>query len=298
MKFTYIANYRLPTEKAHGIQIAKTCEALGKLVDLTLVYPTRKNYIKEDLFGYYGIERTFKTQVVKCPDFSNQSKLPVLIKSLISSLILSFKSPSADVYYTRDELVAFLKNAVLELHKFSKIKQFLYPKRIVAISGILKNELNGDVIVARDGVDLEMFNVSDNKGDLILYTGQTWKGNKMPDNLTWVKNKPLKEIPKWLSQAKILILPNNNKDPYTSPMKMFEYMASGRPIVASNIPAIREVLNENNAMLVRPDCIDKGIQLLLNDEELGKRLAKQARIDVEQYTLDKRAEKIIEFIKK
>jgi glycosyltransferase involved in cell wall biosynthesis len=36
-------------------------------------------------------------------------------------------------------------------------------------------------------------------------------------------------------------------------MKLFEYMASGRPIVASRIPSITEVLSEQDATLVSPD---------------------------------------------
>lgn len=295
MKLTYIANYRLPTEKAHGIQIAKTCEALGKLVDLTLVYPKRKNDIKEDVFEYYGVEKTFKTQIVRCPEFRwLGEKLSFLVKTFVCAIILSLKAPKADIYYTRDELIAFFKNAVFECHKYSKIKSFLYPKRIVAISQVLADKFK-NAVVARDGVDLKMFDIEGEKGDLIIYTGQTWKGTKMPSNITWIKNKPYKEIPKYLKQAKMLILPNTNKDPYTSPMKMFEYMASGVPIVATNIPAIREVLNENNAVLIEPDNLDEGIRRL-EDEELGKKLAEQARKDVEQHTWDKRAEIILNFL--
>ena len=40
---------------------------------------------------------------------------------------------------------------------------------------------------------------------------------------------------------------------WMSPLKMFEYMAAARPIVASDLPALREVLNENNALLIPPD---------------------------------------------
>ena len=51
MKILYIANARIPTEKAHGIQIIKTCEAFvefGHKVELVL--PWRFNRIKENIF--------------------------------------------------------------------------------------------------------------------------------------------------------------------------------------------------------------------------------------------------------
>ena len=41
-----------------------------------------------------------------------------------------------------------------------------------------------------------------------------------------------------------------------SPMKMFEYMAAGRAIVTSDLPVIREVLNEKNAVFCEPDVLE------------------------------------------
>jgi glycosyltransferase involved in cell wall biosynthesis len=81
---------------------------------------------------------------------------------------------------------------------------------------------------------------------------------------------------------------------------MFEYMASGRAIVSADLPSIREVLNEANAMLV-----DAGeweavvgnwklaIEALLADEPRRLALGVQARRDVEQLTWVKREERIL-----
>jgi len=56
--------------------------------------------------------------------------------------------------------------------------------------------------------------------------------------------------------ATILALPNRSSaisERYTSPLKLFEYLALGRPIVASDLPSIREVLGPETAVLVPPD---------------------------------------------
>ncbi len=53
-KLIYIANARIPTEKAHGLQTMTMCEAFAlKGFNLQLILPRRFNSIKEDPFKYY-----------------------------------------------------------------------------------------------------------------------------------------------------------------------------------------------------------------------------------------------------
>jgi len=115
--------------------------------------------------------------------------------------------------------------------------------------------------------------------------------------------KPHNLIPRYLKAFDILTMPfpyNQHYAFYMSPLKLFEYMASKRPIVAADLPAIREILNENNAVLVKADSVQslsEGIKKLLEDENLAKKLSEQAFRDVQNYTWKKRAENIFEFIK-
>lgn len=102
-----------------------------------------------------------------------------------------------------------------------------------------------------------------------------------------------------LRRADVLVLPNlpsRMSETYTSPLKLFEYMASGRPIVASDLPALREVLRpDENAVLVAPgdaDALAAGIRRVAGDPALASRLAAQARRDVAEYTWDRRAERL------
>src|SRR3989339_619583 len=69
-KLIYIANIRLPTEKAHGSQIMKTCESLARQgVQVELLVPRRHNTIVTDPFEYYGVERNFTITRLRCIDF-------------------------------------------------------------------------------------------------------------------------------------------------------------------------------------------------------------------------------------
>lgn len=121
-------------------------------------------------------------------------------------------------------------------------------------------------------------------------------------NYKIILHVPYNKIPYYLKSSDILIM-NYPKTIhyayYMSPLKLFEYMASGQPIVASNLPSIREILNENNAILVKPDDPEDlawGIKKILADKKLADRISKQAYQDVQKYTWGKRAREIIRFI--
>ncbi|MBM3120928.1 MAG: glycosyltransferase family 4 protein [Chloroflexi bacterium] len=72
-----------------------------------------------------------------------------------------------------------------------------------------------------------------------------------------------------------------------SPMKTFEYLATGRAIVASDLPVFREVLNSGNAVLLPPDHAAAWVQALENlqqDTVRREQLGRQARLDAGQYS--------------
>ncbi len=86
---------------------------------------------------------------------------------------------------------------------------------------------------------------------------------------------------------------------WTSPMKVFEYMASGRPIVISDLPVLREVLRPDvDALMVPPedpDALIAALERLRDDPELGNRLAASALERVRtQFTWELRARRILE----
>lgn len=78
-----------------------------------------------------------------------------------------------------------------------------------------------------------------------------------------------------------------------SPMKMFEYMAAGRAILSSDLPVLREVLNETNAAFCAADELSSwktGLQALLNDPARRQAIGIQAKMDAQRYSWKSRAE--------
>jgi glycosyltransferase involved in cell wall biosynthesis len=116
-----------------------------------------------------------------------------------------------------------------------------------------------------------------------------------------------KEMPCYLNACDILVSPHRNMADgqrfFGSPIKLFEYMAMGKPIVASKVGQLEEIfVNERNALLVPADDAEKladAILRLASDKSLRERLGGQARIDlINNYTWGHNAKRVIEAYKK
>ena len=191
----------------------------------------------------------------------------------------------------------------VDLNNFQKLKQKLdlaENKKVILYSGHLYDWKGAQVLA-----DASEFLSDDCE---VIFIGGTdldiknFKNKNKNKKIKILGYKNPKLIPEYLESADVLILPNSAKDEkskWTSPMKLFEYMASGRPIIASDLPNIKEVLNENNAIFFKPDNsqdLAKKIESVLNNKNLVDKISQQAYQDVKNYTWDKRAEKILEFI--
>lgn len=86
---------------------------------------------------------------------------------------------------------------------------------------------------------------------------------------------------------------------WMSPMKLFEYMATGRPIVASDLPVLGEILtDQENALLVPPADLDAwrdAVVRLIEEPALGRRLGETARRQqIDHHSWDARARAVLE----
>ena len=127
---------------------------------------------------------------------------------------------------------------------------------------------------------------------------------KGPSNVILTGFEPPAQIPLYQAAADVVVLPataDHDISAYTSPLKLFEYMASRRPIVASDLPVLKEILRDGeNALFFserNAEALAGKIKTLLQDKELAFRLADRAFRDVQTLSWEERAQRILEFIK-
>ncbi|HYO15859.1 MAG TPA: glycosyltransferase [Thermoanaerobaculia bacterium] len=97
-----------------------------------------------------------------------------------------------------------------------------------------------------------------------------------------VRRQPRERIPRFLALADVVVSPRAYGD--NLPLKIFDYLAAGKPIVATDIPAHRAELDESRALLVQPWApeLASGIVRLLRDPTLAASLAAAGRAYAER----------------
>ncbi|WP_416675830.1 glycosyltransferase [Egbenema bharatensis] len=121
-------------------------------------------------------------------------------------------------------------------------------------------------------------------------------------NVQLIGHVPQSDLPTYLYAADVLLLPTSQTWQLantTSPLKLFDYMAVKKPIVASALPTIQTILRDrHNALLAQPDdplSFQEAITTLIDHPSIAQTLANQAYQDVQQYTWEKRADRILQF---
>lgn len=111
---------------------------------------------------------------------------------------------------------------------------------------------------------------------------------------------PPREVPARLAQADIFLLPAlaQGRMPYAGHQKLYEYLASRRPVVASRLPSVAEdVADGETALLVEPgepEALVRAIERLLEDPGLARRLAEAGYRLARRFTWRARARRLIE----
>ena len=379
MPFLYINHSRIPTEKAHGINIVSMCEFFyAKDGDFKLIVPNIGNNIKVSIVNYYGLKSEFP--IKKLPTISalrwesilGQLAFWVQFSSFYISVFfyLLFKSRKDTIVYTRDHLASLLwflgYKVVYECHSIPKKQKVffsltrLFYKTVVISAGLQKYFLQQGfkqekIFIAPDAVKLEKFDIDIPTGQarqklalpenkkIICYCGKFKTMNmdkgihdilkslkylsediiflavggsdkdiehyqnivkdlKVDQRVIFIGHVAQGDLAYYQKAADILLMPfpyHKHYAEFMSPIKMFEYMASQKPIVTSDLPTIREVLNENNSLFCRsdnPEDLSKKIKYIFNNPEHTLSIAKQAHKDVQKFSWSNRVQSILDFI--
>lgn len=372
MKIRYVTTARIPTTKANGFQIAKTCEALASRdCDVELVIPGKYrspvDWRGKDVFEHYSIRKNFRISPVWVPPFLFLGNFGIFLQNIYFFFVAGIKSifiSKETIVYSRQPLVLipallFGRRAVFESHEgkwtLSVRLGVLLGLRIITITrasmdmyvflGVKKERLS----FAPDAVDVSLFSDLptrqesrkkygiDENAFVAMYAGSfalyEWKGfdvfldasneitkpiafyavgglpseiekleaGKKYRNVVFIGQKNQREIPALLSAADVLVIPNKKgnevSELHTSPMKLFEYMAAGKPIVASKIPSLLEIVDETSAVIVEPNdplALARGIEKVYEDRAFASAIAAQAKARSRAYSWDERAKGMIE----
>src|SRR5690606_38797402 len=131
---------------------------------------------------------------------------------------------------------------------------------------------------------------------------QRWIEHGMPEErFLYAGQVPPDRVPVYLSAFDVCAMPHPYMEHFarhTSPLQLFEYMASKRPIVASDLPGFSEVLTDADSRLLVPpsdvDALAAAIPRLRDDPALRERLANKAyEMVMAHYTWEARAQYIL-----
>jgi glycosyltransferase involved in cell wall biosynthesis len=262
---------------------------------ISVVYK-RKCFFEAHQFRYEGFLQTFIYHVlVKCGVRSGNGRIVNISKSLLEQW----------GKHGIDKNKMFVAHDSVNINKFHKNipKQLArsklgidVEKPIVVYTGSLNpskgvdvlvkcaNRLNGITFIIVGGQQVEVAKLSKlAKNKNVIFTGHVSPS----------------EVPIYQAAADVLALPNTKGsiiDDVTSPMKLFEYIASEKPIVATNMPSILEILTHNYNALISPASDDskfaENIETLIQNKNLAEFLTKNARKDLEGYSWDARVKYI------
>jgi glycosyltransferase involved in cell wall biosynthesis len=392
-KLIYISLMRLPTEKAHGLQIMQNCEAFaqaGYQVELWVARRWNTHTMRQiqNVYAYYGVQPVFTIRRIPIVDIMplafgipRLERIPFYIQIITYLVMMTLRMlvTRADVYYTRDEALAFMlgwlkprTSLAYEAHLFSPSRRggWLQAQVVrrcgstIAITPKLRDDLIAQrgadparVLVAHDGIRaarfahlpthaaarqhltwdknafivgfvgrLHMLNVDKGIGTLVEALAQVdnttlalvggpddmaealrarWLEMGLPDErFLYAGHVPPDDVPRYLAAFDVCAMPHPHTTQfanYTSPLKLFEYMAAGRAIVASDLPGWADVVqHEINALLVPAGDVTElahAIQRLQSDAALRERLGAAARERAMQhYTWAARAARILQHL--
>jgi len=144
------------------------------------------------------------------------------------------------------------------------------------------------------GVEFYVVGVSSQNLERIVTT------TPVPSNVNIVKRVDASKAAQYQLAADMLLLPQESLQSQ-SPLKLYEYIAAGQPIIATNLEPIREVLeHEKSALLATPsshESFAEQINKLKSNPDMGRTLAANAQQRIGNWSWERRGEQIADLVR-
>ncbi len=211
MHISYITYARMPTEKAHGLQIASMCAAFVENGhEVELITPAFQNPITESVAEYYKLRHSFPHTMVPSWDFVANTKKPTPLHHYLSELSFALKClfvklPHDTVVYTRSSLLVPIFSfrgyrVICEEHFWPQSGSWLHAQFLKRATCVPCNSEGthkacvahglSNSFVAPNAIDETMFEVVETKAEartrlglpqdaiILMYVGalESWKG--------------------------------------------------------------------------------------------------------------------------
>ncbi|MSR71026.1 glycosyltransferase [Candidatus Kaiserbacteria bacterium] len=364
MKLYYIANARMPAEKAYAIQIAKMCEAFVEAgVDVTLVVPRRAT--PGALREYYGLRTGVPLLYLPAlGSLYRRGRVGFLLSSLVFMLgyvlYLGVKRLRGErfVAYSVDmdtfsfvPLALFLPRPFVEMHgpkPSTLLTRFFFRRaRIIATNTLIADSIaktfgtkSDRLQVEPNGVDASVLETIVSKeaareklglpadAPFALYAGRFygWKELGILSEASRISPLPIavvggtqgefervtgasaerlqffgecapQDVPLWLAAADVLLVlgstRNESSSRYTTPMKVYEYFAARRPVVAAATPALQSFIPTDAVTWYEPDNAGSLCAAIAQAQHAD---TARALAEARAHTWQHRAERILTFI--
>ena len=263
------------------------------------------------------IQRFFLYNIVKRIEYFNlkNSYLIVVVSEVLKSNLLKIGIPNRKIIVNPNGVdTGIFYPEIVFSEKCKNLRKELCikrDKRLIGFSGTFGpwhgiTQLTDAIkMIIEGGLDLNIH-------FLIIGNGSELKKN-MEKNLSLYKEVAFtgmvaySEIKYYLAICDVLVSPHcpqvDNSEFFGSPTKLFEYMAMGKGIVASNLGQIGKVLKHNkSALLVEPGNVSElasGIIKLAGDNKLCLRMGKCAREEVlKKYTWERNIRNLLKVMEK
>ena len=271
---------------------------------LSLIF--RKNIIYETHTTEYGFRKKIQLWLLK----SKKIKTVVISKVLKKIICDSHKIEGSEIYVFHDAAeagrVCISSSQRNQIRKklFSSIIDLSGYQKIIGYFGQLYSGRGIDVIqeIAKLNPSFAFMVYGGNEKEITKY-----KNKNNLDNLFFMGHLLPKSTYEVMRVMDVLLMPHQKsvsigvdglEITWMSPIKMFEYMSTGIPIISSDLPVLREVLEDNeNCLLVKSDDIkdwSESLRRIIKDKFLADKLQKNAYNQYRRsHTWKKRAKNIL-----